>query len=241
MHCGARRWRRAAAAASRWLRLAAWVGACAAAGGPCLASEYDPPELAAEQERWLNDDELATRLAGFLWQAEPDPELRTWAARRQLHRPEVLRSQTVRLLGDERSREFVQAFLAHWLHLGGAASGVPASPRNAGKAAELDKARDFFARAIRENRRVVELIEADIPLLRRRVAAQLLSAVGRPDASANLARAVARSLIENARGAPLRETDDPAVDDILARSRVEGYGLGTLLHEVVQSELFQTR
>ena len=65
----------------------------------------------------LDDFALATRLALFLWNSDPDPALRELAERGQLHRPEVLRAQANRMLTDPRSRRFVEAFLDYWLDL----------------------------------------------------------------------------------------------------------------------------
>lgn len=65
----------------------------------------------------LDDFALATRLALFLWNSEPDQALRTSAAKGELHQPEVLKAQTSRLLGDAKSRRFVNAFLDYWLDL----------------------------------------------------------------------------------------------------------------------------
>jgi hypothetical protein len=60
---------------------------------------------------------LASRLSFFLWNSAPDDELQAVAARGQLHRPDVLRAQTERLLSDSKSRQFVDAFLDYWLDL----------------------------------------------------------------------------------------------------------------------------
>ncbi len=65
----------------------------------------------------LDDYALATRLALFLWNSEPDPALRARAARGELRRPEVLRAETERLLADPRSQRFADAFLDYWLDL----------------------------------------------------------------------------------------------------------------------------
>jgi hypothetical protein len=65
----------------------------------------------------LDDYALATRLALFLWNSEPDAALRAKAARGELHRPEVLRAETERLLADPKSQRFADAFLDYWLDL----------------------------------------------------------------------------------------------------------------------------
>lgn len=65
----------------------------------------------------LNDDALATRLALFLWNSPPDDELRQRAAKGELRQPEVLRTETERMLADAKSQRFVNAFLDYWLDL----------------------------------------------------------------------------------------------------------------------------
>ena len=58
----------------------------------------------------LDDYALATRLALFLRNSEPDSELRSLAAAGRLSQPAVLRAQTDRLLNDPGSRRFGDAF-----------------------------------------------------------------------------------------------------------------------------------
>ena len=65
----------------------------------------------------LDDYALATRLSLFLWDSTPDEKLRELAASGDLHKPEVLQSQTQRLLNDPKSRRFVDAFTDYWLDL----------------------------------------------------------------------------------------------------------------------------
>lgn len=65
----------------------------------------------------LDDHALAARLSYFLWNSEPDEELRAVAARGELRKSGALRLQTERLLNDPKSRRFVDAFLDYWLDL----------------------------------------------------------------------------------------------------------------------------
>ena len=53
-----------------------------------------------------------------------------------------------------------------------------------------------------------------------------------------LARNMVHQLAIYASGAPIRFSDRPAIDAILEHSRKDGYGLRTMIHEIVQSELF---
>jgi hypothetical protein len=65
----------------------------------------------------LDDYSLATRLSLFLWNSPPDAQLRDLAAQGRLGEPEVLISQTDRLLNDPKSRRFIDAFTDYWLDL----------------------------------------------------------------------------------------------------------------------------
>ncbi len=53
-----------------------------------------------------------------------------------------------------------------------------------------------------------------------------------------LARNLAQQLTIYATGAPIQFSDRPQIAKILARSQPKGYGLRTLIHEIVQSDLF---
>lgn len=56
-----------------------------------------------------------------------------------------------------------------------------------------------------------------------------------------IARNLARQLVVYSTGAPVRFADRATVEKILQRASARGYGVRTLLHEVVQSELFLTK
>lgn len=67
--------------------------------------------------RRLEDAELATRLALFLWASTPDDRLMELAAKGRLHEPDVLEEETRRMLRDPRSRELSESFATQWLRL----------------------------------------------------------------------------------------------------------------------------
>ena len=70
---------------------------------------------AETQNRPLDDLELATRLASFLWSAPPDEELLSLASSGQLHKPAILSTQVDRMIASERSKEFISGFTHQWL------------------------------------------------------------------------------------------------------------------------------
>jgi hypothetical protein len=65
----------------------------------------------------LDDYALASRLAYFLWSSLPDDALLEHARAGDLARPEVLRSETERLLKDPRAHRLTADFLGQWLDL----------------------------------------------------------------------------------------------------------------------------
>src|SRR5204862_1151976 len=56
-----------------------------------------------------------------------------------------------------------------------------------------------------------------------------------------LARNLTRQLLIYSTGAPPRFADRPKLEAILKRAQPNGYGVRSLVHEIVQSELFQTK
>ncbi len=67
----------------------------------------------------LSDNELATRLAFFLWSSQPDNELIGLAQQGKLHESAVLEQQVRRMLSDARASALVTNFAFQWLHVGG--------------------------------------------------------------------------------------------------------------------------
>jgi hypothetical protein len=65
----------------------------------------------------LDDYALATRLSLFLWNSEPDANLRSLAETSKLREPDVLRAQADRLLDNPGAKRFVEAFTDYWLDL----------------------------------------------------------------------------------------------------------------------------
>ena len=78
------------------------------------AGSDQSPADETQTER-LSQDELATRLAMFLWCSTPDDELLNVAAAGQLNNADVLTSQVIRMLADARAQRFSQQFVRQWL------------------------------------------------------------------------------------------------------------------------------
>jgi mono/diheme cytochrome c family protein len=137
------------------------------------------PEFLYLQEKpgRLDSFALASRLSYFLWNSPPDEELRTLAVQGQLHEPAILRAQTERLLKDERSRRFVDAFLDYWLDL----RKIAANDADATLYPDyqLDdflmdssviETQLFFRELLREDLPVRNLVDANFALLNERLA-----------------------------------------------------------------------
>jgi mono/diheme cytochrome c family protein len=67
-------------------------------------------------ERILTN-ELATRLALFLWSGIPDEELMQAAQDGSLSNPEILKAQVARMLADPKSERFAEHFVTQWLNI----------------------------------------------------------------------------------------------------------------------------
>jgi hypothetical protein len=59
--------------------------------------------------------EMANRLSYFLWGSMPDEALLRQASRGTLRDPDTLRTEMIRMLRSERSREFAENFVEQWL------------------------------------------------------------------------------------------------------------------------------
>ena len=134
------------------------------------------PETAARDSAYrITDLELASRLSFFLWSSIPDDELLNAAERKTLRNPGVLDQQVKRMLADPRSDALVANFAGQWLHIRNV-SGFRPSPEvlfhfddNLRQAFERETAL-FFDSIIRENRSVLDLLDADYTFLNERLA-----------------------------------------------------------------------
>ncbi|HBE63312.1 MAG TPA: hypothetical protein DDX19_11345 [Rhodopirellula baltica] len=79
----------------------------------------DPNAVASPETNVVavNDHELASRLASFLWSSLPDDELLDLADAKQLRNDDVLAGQVARMLVDPRANSLVTNFASQWLQL----------------------------------------------------------------------------------------------------------------------------
>lgn len=125
----------------------------------------------------ISDYELATRLSYFLWSSMPDEHLFELAKQGTLHQTPVLKAEVQRMLQDPKADVFFDAFTGQWLgtkEVGGSVSPINGEYRDV-YSSEL--AADFRAEAIqlttyiaRENRSVLEFLDADYSFLNDRLA-----------------------------------------------------------------------
>ena len=125
----------------------------------------------------LDDHALASRLAFFLWNSPPDAELRRCAEKRELHKPDVLRAQTERLLTDSKSRRFVEAFLDYWLDLRKMTATAPDANLYSDyylddllTESALEETRLFFAELLCEDLPARNVVASDFAMLNERLA-----------------------------------------------------------------------
>jgi len=140
----------------------------AALASPRFLYLYDRASSGKQIER-VDDFELASRLALFLWGSIPDPQLLDLAAAQQLRDPDVLDRELDRMLNDARLKRFCDSFPAQWLQLERIISAVPDPKRFpefyfAKYRVSMHMMLEpllLFETILVENRSVLELIDSD--------------------------------------------------------------------------------
>ncbi len=135
--------------------------------------ELDPPGVEPGTSYPVGEYELASRLSYFLWSSMPDDELFALAARGQLRRN--LEVQVRRMLADPKSAAFVQNFTGQWLTTRKLAYVAPDPQEFPGfdeelRAAMVRETELFFEAIVRENRSILDLIDADFSFVNERLA-----------------------------------------------------------------------
>ncbi len=125
----------------------------------------------------LDDHDLATRLALFLWNTVPDEILRSLADRGELNKPDILHAQAERMLEDPRARRFVEAFTDCWLDLRKIDETSPSTTLyndyeldDPLKLAALEETRLFFAELLRADLPARHVVDSDFTFLNERLA-----------------------------------------------------------------------
>ena len=124
----------------------------------------------------LDGIELASRLSFFLWSSIPDDRLLALAERGQLTNPSILVAEVRRMLADPRATDtLVDDFAAQWLNLRRVEEVVVDQDRYPNYDLSLLQAFQretelFVGSTIREDRSVVELLNADYTFVNERLA-----------------------------------------------------------------------
>lgn len=129
----------------------------------------------SEQQRELNDWELASRLSYFLWSSMPDEELFRVAKSGRLRESDVLSAQVERMLADERSQGFIKGFGAQWLKTDEFRNFMPDTnlykqyDEKLGEAM-VSEVTEFFAEVLRKDESALVFFDADWTMLNERLA-----------------------------------------------------------------------
>ena len=123
----------------------------------------------------VSDLELASRLSFFLWSSIPDDQLLDLAEAGKLTDPAVLEEQVGRMLADYRSNALVDNFAGQWLYLRNLSFWRPSAREFPDFDDELRHAFQqetelFFKSMLREDRSVLDLLNADYTFLNERLA-----------------------------------------------------------------------
>ena len=119
--------------------------------------------------------ELASRISYFLWSSAPDQELRNLASEEKLRDPAVLEQQVRRMLSDPRSKALATNFAGQWLFLRNLKDVQPDNyifldfDVNL-REAMLRETELLFDAIVREDRDVLELLNADYTFVNERLA-----------------------------------------------------------------------
>jgi hypothetical protein len=137
--------------------------------------ERDPASIRPNSVYRISDLELASRLSFFLWSSIPDEELLSLAVRGRLRDPSTLQGQVSRLLADPRADAFVTNFAGQWLQLRNLDAAQPTGSLfpdfdGALRQAFRRETELFFTSILRENRSVLEFLDADYTFVNERLA-----------------------------------------------------------------------
>jgi uncharacterized protein DUF1592/uncharacterized protein DUF1588/uncharacterized protein DUF1585/uncharacterized protein DUF1587/uncharacterized protein DUF1595 len=137
--------------------------------------ETVPANVKPGQAYRVSDLELASRLSFFLWSSPPDEELLALASQGRLRDPANLERQARRMLADPRSHALVTNFGGQWLQLRNLANSSPAvldfpDFDDTLREAFQQETEMLLESVIREDRNVVDLLDADYTFVNERLA-----------------------------------------------------------------------
>jgi hypothetical protein len=137
--------------------------------------ELDPAPNDPLVVRELNDFELATRLSYFLWSSMPDEELFGLCRTQSLRQRDNLDAQVRRMLADGKSAALVENFAGQWLQLRNLKTAAPDKGTYPQFEPALGEAMRretelFFTAVVKEDRSVLDFLDADFTFVNERLA-----------------------------------------------------------------------
>lgn len=137
--------------------------------------EQERPATSGAGTAPLSDYELASRLSYFLWSSTPDEELLRIAGEGRLRQSAVLDAQVRRMLKDPKSAELVKNFGGQWLQLANIDVVRPDFQKfpeweDSLRASMRRETELFLGNIVRQDRSVLEMIEADYTFMNERLA-----------------------------------------------------------------------
>ncbi len=137
--------------------------------------EEPPVDVPATAGFPISEHDLASRLSFFLWSSAPDAELLRLATEQRLSDPDVLDRQVRRMLADPRAEALATRFAAQWLRLPDLEALQPDVRVYPDFDEQLKWAMQretelLFLHLLREDRSVLELLDADYTFANERLA-----------------------------------------------------------------------
>jgi hypothetical protein len=137
--------------------------------------ELEPQGAAPQSTHPINEFELATRLSYFLWSSMPDDELFRYAFDGTLRKGDHLALQVRRMLKHPKSRALVDNFAMQWLQVRRLKRATPDTKRFPAfdddlRQAMLQETELCFAHVMKEDRSLLEFLDADYTFLNERLA-----------------------------------------------------------------------
>ncbi len=123
----------------------------------------------------VSESELASRLSYFLWSTMPDEELFGLAERKELRAKDNLERQVRRMLKDPRAHALTENFAGQWLQLRSVKTVTPDKKSYPGfddalRQAMIRETELFFETVVREDRSVLDFLDADFTFVNERLA-----------------------------------------------------------------------
>ncbi|MBI2823799.1 MAG: DUF1592 domain-containing protein [Planctomycetia bacterium] len=137
--------------------------------------ELDGDAASGAPTQPIDDFQLASRLSYFLWSSMPDDELTRLADEGALAKGDNLAAQVKRMLADEKAAALVENFAGQWLQIRNLDIAAPDRMRfkdfdDGLRAAMRRETELFFESVMREDRSILEFIDADYTFVNDRLA-----------------------------------------------------------------------